>query len=597
MKDCLGDVVAALVDGELADAGRERAQRHLAHCGSCRAEAAGQRRLKARLTGLKANRAAPDQALTDRLLGVAGSGSDVLSGGGPRPARPWWPWVSRPRSLWAARSRSGRPDAGELTGTSHGSGNTGSYEDGPPSPVRSCSSPKGPPMTDPRHEQGPATAPFAEHPAGDDAEPPPGPWWSRPDDQWGAPAEAGAQDPWSQPTTRATFPSGAQAWGYPTDTIGSTVAPAEKERRGGLGLAAAVLATALIAGSAGGVLGARSQGDRQLLDPGASLGSGSSTSASVDRAPESIPGIAAKVMQSTVSIAVASSEGRGTGSGVVIRSDGYILTNNHVVESAADGGQITVSFDGAERELPAQIVGLDRVTDLAVIRVTTDQQLPAATLGQSRALVVGDLVIAIGSPLGLSGTVTTGIVSALNRTVNTPGKDGTSNPLFNAIQTDAAINPGNSGGALVNARGEVIGINSAIATLGGGGLFGGEQTSGSIGVGFAIPIDEARSVAEEIIRTGKATHPSIGISATTVSSGADRKGALVRALTPGGPAGAAGLQVNDLIVTLDDTQVSSVDELILATRANKVGDTVTITYLRSGQTRTTELVLQDLQTR
>jgi putative serine protease PepD len=358
-------------------------------------------------------------------------------------------------------------------------------------------------------------------------------------------------------------------------------------------MAAAVLATALVAGSAGGVLGARSQDGGDLLDPGASLGS-SSTPASVDRAPESVAGIAAKVLQSTVSIAVAGRGGRGTGSGVVIRSDGYILTNNHVVESAADGGEITVTFDDAKQELPAQIVGLDPVTDLAVIQVKTGEPLPAATLGQSRALVVGDPVIAIGSPLGLSGTVTTGIVSALNRTVNTPSKDGTSNPLFNAIQTDAAINPGNSGGALVNARGEVIGINSAIATLGGGGPFGGEQGGGSIGVGFAIPIDEARSVAEEIIRSGKATHPSIGISATTVSSDADRKGALVRGLTPGGSAAGAGLQVNDLIVRLDDTEVTSVDELILATRANKVGDTVTITYVRDGQNRKVELVLQDL---
>ncbi len=398
-------------------------------------------------------------------------------------------------------------------------------------------------------------------------------------------------DPWSRPTTRATFPSGAPTWGAPTDTIG-LAAPAPKGRRGGLGLAAAVLATALVAGSAGGVLGARSQ-DSDLLDPGASLGSSSSgTPAAVDRAPESVAGIAAKVMQSTVSIAVAGRGGRGTGSGVVIRGDGYILTNNHVVESAADGGKITVTFDGAEQELPAQIVGLDPVTDLAVIQVRADKALPAATLGQSRALVVGDPVIAIGSPLGLSGTVTTGIVSALNRTVNTPSKDGTSNPLFNAIQTDAAINPGNSGGALVNARGEVIGINSAIATLGGGGLFGGEQSGGSIGVGFAIPIDEARSVAEEIIRTGKATHPSIGISATTVAT--DRKGALVRGLTPGGSASAAGLQVNDLIVRLDDTEVTSVDELILATRANKVGDTVTITYMRDGRSRKADVLLKDL---
>ncbi|TAL26544.1 MAG: PDZ domain-containing protein [Frankiales bacterium] len=444
------------------------------------------------------------------------------------------------------------------------------------------------------------------------AAPPPGPWWSRPaEDEWGAPAteqpaygttsatQAGPTppppvDPWSRPTTQATFPSGAQAWGYPTDTLGGVVPPPPKKDRRGLGTAALVLATALVAGALGGVVGARTGDDGgSLLDSGASLGGGGSTTATVDRAPDSVAGIAAKVMQSTVSIAVQGAGGRGTGSGVIIRSDGYILTNNHVVESAASGGQITVTLDAAEGELSADIVGRDPVTDLAVLRVRTDRDLPAASLGQSRALVVGDPVIAIGSPLGLSGTVTTGIVSALNRTVDVPSEDGSRNPLFNAIQTDAAINPGNSGGALVNARGEVIGINSAIATLG-GGLFGGEQSGGSIGVGFAIPIDEARSVAEEIIRTGRATHPSIGVSATTVS-GEDRDGALIRELTPGGGAGRGGLEPGDLIVAVDGQEISSVDELILAIRSNQVGDTVELTYLRDGRERTASVELQDLR--
>ena len=472
-------------------------------------------------------------------------------------------------------------------------------------------------MTDPR-AQGSDTAP---HEPGAAGSPPPSPWWSRPQEsQWDAPRETAPssgsqppygdylsspdadgrpqagppQDPWSSPTTRATFPSGQQPWGTPTDTIGGP-APKPKRSRRGLGTAAAVLATALVAGSVGGVVGARTGDDGgSLLDPSASLGSGSSSSASLSRDPESVAGIAAKVMRSTVSIAVRGSEGNGTGSGVVIRSDGYILTNNHVVESAAGGGKITVTLDAGEQEIPAEIVGRDPVTDLAVLQVQSDgQQLPAATLGQSRGLVVGDLVIAIGSPLGLSGTVTTGIVSALNRTVDVPGEGGARNPLFNAIQTDAAINPGNSGGALVNARGEVVGINSAIATLGGGGPFGGEQ-GGSIGVGFAIPIDEAKSVAEEIIRTGKATHPSIGVSATTVSGAGDRQGALVRELTAGGAAAGAGLEVNDLIVEVDGEEVTSVDELILQIRSHKIGDRVEVTYVRDGETRTAEVVLQDL---
>ena len=465
-------------------------------------------------------------------------------------------------------------------------------------------------MTDPRRPD--SAAP------GSDA-PPPSPWWSRPEgeDQWGTPERDAQQpaygsptdahgayggqpaptvtpdDPWSRPTTRASFPSGAAPWGTPTDTIG---APVTARSGGRVGVAALVLATALLAGGVGGVVGARTGGDQNLLDPSASLGSGSSTSAAVDRAPDSVAGIAAKVMQSTVSIAVSGGGSRGTGSGVVIRSDGYILTNNHVVESGAkQGGEITVTFDGVAKELPAQIVGLDPVTDLAVIQVKTGTQLPAASLGQSRALVVGDPVIAIGSPLGLSGTVTTGIVSALNRTVNVPSEGGAaSNPLFNAIQTDAAINPGNSGGALVNGRGEVIGINSAIATLGGGGGGLGGDPGGSIGVGFAIPIDEARSVAQEIIRTGRATHPSIGVSAATVGSDSDRKGALVRELTTGGAASRSGLEPGDLITKVDKIEVTSVDELILAIRKNSIGDTVTVTYVRDGQDRTAEVVLQDL---
>ncbi|HWH29667.1 MAG TPA: trypsin-like peptidase domain-containing protein [Mycobacteriales bacterium] len=459
-------------------------------------------------------------------------------------------------------------------------------------------------MTDPR-ETAPDRARLddATTPAGPPAEP----WWARNGSSPGdggstqpaygsyaqpAAAAAPAQDPWRSPGSTAVFGTGAQAWGYPTDTIGRPSEPARPRRRR-LGTAALVLATALVAGGAGGYVGARSADD-DLLDPGASLGGPSSTApANLDRAPESVAGIAAKVMKSTVSIAVQGGGARGTGSGVVIRSDGYILTNNHVVASAADGGEIRVTFDDGATQLPARIVGLDPVTDLAVLRVDTDQELEAATLGRSRDLVVGDPVIAIGSPLGLSGTVTTGIVSALNRTVDVPAEDGQGrNPLFNAIQTDAAINPGNSGGALVNARGEVIGINSAIATLG-GGLFGAEG-GGSIGVGFAIPIDEAASVAEEIIRTGKATHPAIGVSALTVS-GEGRAGARVQQVTPGSAAAAAGLQPGDLIVAVDGTEVTSVDELILAIRERDVGDTVEITYVRDGQTRTADATLQDLR--
>jgi putative serine protease PepD len=273
----------------------------------------------------------------------------------------------------------------------------------------------------------------------------------------------------------------------------------------------------------------------------------------------------------------------------VIRDTGYILTNNHVVD--APEPTLTVSFNGADNvDVPARIVGRDPDTDLAVIKVATDKRAVPAALGQSRSLVVGDPVIAIGSPLGLAGTVTTGIISALNRTVNVPGENGQPTRLFNAIQTDAAINPGNSGGALVDARGQVIGINSAIASLGSGG-FGGDQ-SGSIGVGFAIPIDEARSVAEELIRTGTATHPAIGVRALT-STTKGQTGALVQEVLAGAPAEQAGLQAGDLITAIDKTKVQSVDELIVAIREHKVGQTVTVTYYRGGAKRTAQVKLQD----
>jgi putative serine protease PepD len=457
----------------------------------------------------------------------------------------------------------------------------------------------------------------------DPSTPPPAPWWSRADtDQWGAPAEAPSTAPYgettaygSQPygsapygttthtapyagTTTTTAPlwgeppsTGAPAWGYPTDTIGGPAAapPGAPKRAGLLATIGASLAVALVAGgTAGYVAGRGSDSGGSLTDPSASLGTGSSTSSTLNRAPDSVAGIAARVLQSVVNISVSSPSGSGTGSGVAIRSDGYVLTNNHVVDAA--NAQVTVSFNGAEGvEVPAKVVGRDPDTDLAVIKVLTDKTLVPAALGQSRSLVVGDPVIAIGSPLGLAGTVTTGIISALNRTVNVPGENGGRTPLFNAIQTDAAINPGNSGGALVDAKGQVIGINSAIATL--GGSVGGDQ-GGSIGVGFAIPIDEARSVAEELIRTGTATHPAIGVKALTSTTNGQR-GATVQDVIAGAPAERAGLKPGDVIIAVDGTPVHSVDELIIAIREHKVGQTVTITYLRGGKKQTSQATLED----
>ncbi|MCW2620610.1 MAG: htrA1, partial [Frankiales bacterium] len=351
----------------------------------------------------------------------------------------------------------------------------------------------------------------------------------------------------------------------------------------------AFVVAALVGGAAGGGI-VLALDDDGLTIPGTSLPTAAGPG--TDRAPTSVAGIAAQVLQSTVSIRVERSDGSGgSGSGVVLRADGYVLTNNHVVEDGATGATITVTVNGQEgAPLPAEIVGLDPETDLAVIKVKGPALRPA-TLGTSSDLVVGDPVIAIGSPLGLNGTVTTGIISALNRTVNVPADNGRpATPLLNAIQTDAAINPGNSGGALVDLRGAVIGINSAIATLGGTGT----ESSGSIGVGFSIPVDEAKSVAEEIISTGKATHPAIGVEAGNQSTAnGGKQGARITRVVAGGPAAAAGLQVGDVVTKVGDTEVGSVDELIVALRESKVGDTVTITYTRDGQDRTAEVLLAD----
>ncbi len=414
------------------------------------------------------------------------------------------------------------------------------------------------------------------------------------------PQPGGAPTWTEQPTAVPPEPVGANAWAYPTDVHGSS-APARARGRSGLVLAGSVLATALVAGSAGGYLGYRSaeagsppsSGSSALTDSGASLGT-SSASAPVDRPAASVAGIAARVLRSVVNISVTSGRTGGTGSGVVLRSDGYVLTNNHVVAAAATGGTITVSFNGAQdTEVPAAIVGRDPETDLAVIKVRSTKALIPAALGSSGNLVVGDPVVAIGSPLGLAGTVTSGIISALNRTVRVPAEGGTgpATPLFNAIQTDAAINPGNSGGALVDGAGRVIGINSAIASLGASSA---DAQTGSIGVGFAIPVDEARSIAEQLIRTGKATHPAIGVSASTVGAdGNGPRGAKLGAVAPGGAAAQAGLQAGDVITRLAGKPVTSVDQLIVLLRGFAVGDTINVTYLRDGNDRTASLVLQD----
>ena len=287
------------------------------------------------------------------------------------------------------------------------------------------------------------------------------------------------------------------------------------------------------------------------------------------RADDSIAGIAQAVLPVVVSIDVSSTQGSGTGSGFIIRStanESFVLTNNHVVDGAGGSQDITVTFQDQTQET-ATIVGTDASYDLAVLRIDRGN-LPVAALGDSDDVVVGDATIAIGSPLGLTGTVTSGIVSALNRPV-TAG-DATDVSFISAIQTDAAINPGNSGGPLVNSRGEVIGINSAIATT--GSSVSGQ--SGSIGLGFAIPINQARRVATELIETGSSSYPVIGVQLDMSYEG---QGALVQSVVEGGPASETELAAGDVITAIDGVKVSDGTELVVRIRAKNPGDVVDLT--------------------
>jgi putative serine protease PepD len=282
----------------------------------------------------------------------------------------------------------------------------------------------------------------------------------------------------------------------------------------------------------------------------------------------------------------------GTGSGVVVRVDGttgYILTNNHVVSAALTGGAVHITLNDG-RTVSATIVGHDTTADLAVVKVTGVSGLKAATFADSSALKVGQAVLAVGAPLGLSNTVTQGIVSTLHRPVATGEAGASSQAVLDAVQTDAAINPGNSGGALVDLAGRVVGINTAIASTGSSG----QSQAGNIGVGFAIPSNDAANVADQLIATGTAVHAQIGISARDSASstdGAPGLGAMVSAVTAGGPAAKAGLQAGDLITKVGNRVVTDADSLIVAVRANQPGTSVTVTYVRGGATHTTSATL------
>mgnify|MGYP002654248953 CR=1 FL=1 len=339
----------------------------------------------------------------------------------------------------------------------------------------------------------------------------------------------------------------------------------------------ASLVIALVAGGVGATIGRTSSSNIS--------GNFVSTEDAVERAPGSIANLAARVIPGVVSISVSASDGSGTGSGFFLSSDGYILTNNHVVDAAATRGTISVAISTGKK-YTAKIVGRDSSYDLAVLKIDVTGA-PTLQLGDSEKVAVGDAVIAIGSPLGLAGTVTSGIISAKNRPVTT-GSDSGESSFINALQTDAAINPGNSGGPLVDATGAVVGVNSAIASL--GSSAGGQ--SGSIGLGFAIPINQAKKTAEQLIKTGSATYPIMGIAVDTRYTGT---GALISSeangVTNGGPADKAGLKAGDLIIAIDDVEINTSDELIVAIRSRNVGDKVKIKFKRNAITREVSVTL------
>ena len=370
----------------------------------------------------------------------------------------------------------------------------------------------------------------------------------------------------------------------------------------------AIIAGAAVVAVVGGGLGAATMGavslahDRPVAKPPIAQAPVSPQPAG--KAPAgSVEQVAAKVMPSVVKLQIDMGGQGDTGSGIVLSADGLILTNNHVVAPAAGtdqgaepalsdstgGGGMTktVTFSNGQTA-PFTVVGTDPSGDLAVVRAQGVSGLTPIAIGSSKDVKVGEQVVAIGSPLGLQGTVTNGIVSALNRPVAAGDGSGGDVSVIDAIQTDAAINPGNSGGALVNMNGELIGVNSAIASMGGDGSGGGQ--SGSIGLGFAIPADQAKRIADELVSTGTASHGSLGVQLS--SDGVKGGGAAIGEVVDGGPAAAAGVPSGAVITKIDDQVIDGPEALVAAVRSKAPGDRVSLSYVdESGTAQTTQVVL------
>ncbi|MFD4325427.1 S1C family serine protease [Nocardioides sp. NPDC058538] len=407
--------------------------------------------------------------------------------------------------------------------------------------------------------------------------------------QWTPPAPAGP----TQPPAGPFAPPPAQTSVMPAvpGTPGAPGAPIKKRAAGRTGLVAAVLAGALVAGGAAGIGGAAVYG---ALNGEDSIG-GANTPANsqvVDaKAPEgSIEKVSAKVLPSVVKIEVTSQQGSGSGSGVVISSDGTILTNNHVVELAANGGTVTVDFnDGTSAS--AEVLGTDPLTDTAVIKTKGVSGLTPITIGKSSNLTVGQSVVAIGSPFGLDSTVTTGIVSALDRPVNVGVDQSGAATVYPAVQTDAAINPGNSGGALVDLNGNLVGINASIRS--GGGAT--SEDAGSIGIGFAIPIDEIRPIVDQLEKGEQATHAQFGISVSDAPAAQNGQtsvtGAQVQEVGEGSTAKKAGLEKGDIITKVDDHVITGSDSLVATVRSYRPDDEVEVSWSRNGEEQTAKVTL------
>ena len=361
-------------------------------------------------------------------------------------------------------------------------------------------------------------------------------------------------------------------------------APQERETsRPSKSAVAGILAAALLVGGLGGLAGAAGftvvddlvGGDAVPASP--STGPTTTTvsdTADTPAAAGSVEQVASSVLPSVVKITVSGPQGSGSGSGVVLSAGGEILTNDHVV-GGAEGGRIAVSFNDGSSAV-ARVVGTDPLTDLAVIQAEDVSGLTPATIGKSGNLDVGEEVVAVGSPFGLEATVTSGIVSALQRPVSVGGGSGTET-TYPAIQTDAAINPGNSGGPLVNMNGEVVGVNSSIRSVSSGG------EAGSIGLGFAIPIDNVLPIVDQLRNGETPTHARLGVSvADATSDDGLVNGAGLRTVEPGSAADRAGLEQGDVITAVDDLPVTGYQSLVATVRGYRPGDEVTLTVVRRG---------------